>query len=65
MLNQYEPNVKATIAFLELLKVKVTNETVNETLQNPDWPSVLCLSDSFNKWDIPNGAGKIEPNQIY
>jgi len=65
MFNQYEPNVKATIAFLKLLNVKVNAATVNETLQNhPDWPSVLCLSDSFNKWNIPNGAGKIEPNQI-
>jgi len=65
MFNQYEPNVKATIAFLKLLKVKANDATVNETLQNdPDWPGLLCISDSFNKWNIPNGAGKIEPNQI-
>ncbi|MEJ7678510.1 MAG: hypothetical protein WKG06_11755 [Segetibacter sp.] len=65
MFNPYEPNVKATIAFLKLLNVKVNAATVDETLQNhPDWPSVLCVSDSFNKWNIPNGAGKIEPNQI-
>lgn len=65
MLYPYEPNVKATIAFLKLLNVKVNNATVNETLQNhPDWPGLLCVSDSFNKWNIPNGAGKIEPNQI-
>lgn len=25
----------------------------------PDYPSLLS-----NKWNIPNGAGKIEPNQI-
>jgi len=65
MFNQYEPNVKASIAFLKLLNVKVNNATVNETLQNhPDWPSMLCVSDSFNKWNIPNGTGKIEPNEI-
>jgi thiol-disulfide isomerase/thioredoxin len=65
MFNQYEPNVKATIAFLKLLDVKVNSATVDETLQNhPDWPGLLCVSDSFNKWNIPNGAGKIEPNQI-
>lgn len=65
MFNQYEPNVKATIAFLKLLKVKVNPATVDETLQNhPDWPSALCISDAFNKWNIPSGAGKIEPNQI-
>jgi len=65
MFNQYEPNVKATIAFLKLLHVKANNATVNETLQNhSDWPGLLCVSDSLNKWNIPNGAGKIEPNQI-
>lgn len=65
MLNQYEPNVKATITFLQLLNVKVNKATVNETLQNhPDWPSLLCVSDSMNKWNIPNGAGKIDTSEI-
>lgn len=65
MFNQYEPNVKATIHFLKLLNVKVTNTTVNETLQNhPDWPSLLCISDSLNKWNVPNGAGKIDVSKI-
>lgn len=65
LLNQYEPNVKATIAFLRLLKVKVNDRTVNETLQNhPDWPSLLCINDSLHKWNIPNAAGKIEPEKI-
>lgn len=60
-----EPNVKATILFLQLTKVKVNNATVNETLQNhPDYPSLLCVSDALNKWSIPNGAGKIEPEKI-
>ena len=65
MFAQYESNVKATISFLKKLGVKVNNATVNETLQNhPDWPSMLCISDSLNKWSIPNAAGKIEPSQI-
>ncbi len=65
MFNQYESNVKATIAFLKLLNVKVNSATVDESLQNhPDWPGLLCVSDTLNKWNIPNGAGKIEPNQI-
>ncbi|MEO9210973.1 MAG: vitamin K epoxide reductase family protein [Ginsengibacter sp.] len=65
LFEQYDPNVKAAITFLKFLKVKINNTTVNETLQNhPDWPSLLCISDSFKKWNIPNGAGKIEPNQI-
>lgn len=65
MFNQYAPNVKATIAFLKLLKVKINNATVNETLQNhPDWPSLLCISDSLNKWNIPNAAAKVESTRI-
>lgn len=65
MLAQYEPNVKATIAYLKLLKVKVNNDTVNETLQNhPDWPSLLCITDSLNKWNVPNAAGKIEQEKL-
>jgi hypothetical protein len=34
MLNQFEPNIKATITFLKLLSVKVNAASVNETLQN-------------------------------
>ncbi|HJV77282.1 MAG TPA: thioredoxin domain-containing protein [Paludibacter sp.] len=65
MFNRYEPNVKATIAFLKLLNVKVASSTVDETLQNhPDWPSLLCISDSLTRWNIANAAGKIEPSEI-
>ena len=65
MFNQYEPTVKATIAYLKLLNVKVNNVTVEETLNNhPEWPSLLCVSDSLNKWQIPNGAGRIDVNDI-
>ena len=66
MFNRFEPNVKATIAFLKLLNVKVTDTTVDDTLQNhPDWPSLLCISDSLNKWNVPNAAGKIEVSEIF
>ena len=65
MLQQYEPTIKAIISFADLLKVKVNNATINETLQNhPDWPGLLCISDSLTKWNIPNAAGKIEPDKI-
>lgn len=64
MFSQFEPNVKATIAYLKLLKIKINSNTINDTLQNhPDWPTLLCITDSFNKWNIPNGAGKIELEQ--
>ncbi len=65
MIANYQTNVKAVIAFVKQLKVKVNNNTINETLQNhPDWPSLLCVSDSLHKWGIANGAGKIEPSMI-
>lgn len=65
MFHGYEPNVKATIAFLKLLRVSVNDFTVNETLQNhPDWPSLLCVSDSLNKWKLPNAAGRVDKSEI-
>ena len=34
-------------------------------MQNhPHWPGLLCISDSLNKWNVPNGAGKIEPDKM-
>ncbi len=60
LFNTYQTPVKATLNFLSLLKVKVNAGTVNETLQNhPDWPSLLCISDALNSWNVPNAAGKI------
>ncbi|MCK9402007.1 MAG: hypothetical protein M0Q26_01280 [Chitinophagaceae bacterium] len=65
MFNQYEPNVKAVIVFLKLLGVKVTNTTVDETLQNhPDYPGLLSISDSLSRWNVPNAALKINLSQI-
>ena len=65
MFYQYEPNVKAVITYLKQLNVKVNNATINETLQNhPDWPTLLCISDSLNKWNITNAAGKVDVNKI-
>lgn len=65
MFNQYESTVKATIAYLKLLNVKVNNGTVEETLNNhPEWPSLLCISDSLKKWNVANGAGRIDVNNI-
>ncbi len=65
MVAQYDANVKALIAYLKLLKVKVNGGMVNETFQNhPDWPSLLCIGDSLHKWNIPYAAGKMYPTAI-
>ena len=65
MLIDYEPNVKATIVFLKLLGVKVNSTTISETLQNhPDWPSLLCISDSLTQWGVPNIVSEIKKSEI-
>ena len=61
----YPDEVKAVIRFINLHKVKVNRSAVNIVLQgHPDYPSLLCISDSLRKWKIPNAAGKINPSQI-
>lgn len=65
MFNQYEPTVKVIITYLKLLNVKVNDVTVEETLNNhPEWPGLLCVSDSLKKWHVPNGVGKINVSKI-
>ncbi|MFV0390543.1 MAG: vitamin K epoxide reductase family protein [Paludibacteraceae bacterium] len=65
MFTKFEQNVNATIHFLKLHGIQVNNSSVDDTLQShPDWPSLLCISDSLTAWNIPNAAGRIEPNQI-
>jgi uncharacterized membrane protein len=65
MFFQFEPTVQTTICFLKLLKVKVNKSTINDTLQNhPDWPSLLCISDALKNWNVPNGAGQVNINDI-
>lgn len=65
MLSRFHPNVKSTIVFLKLLKIKVNSSTVDDTLQNhKDWPSLLSIHDSLNKWKVENVAGEINPSDI-
>jgi len=65
MFSHYDLPVRTTVTFLKLLGVKVNNATVNETLQDhPDWPSLLCISDSLQRWNIPNAAGKLQSKEI-
>lgn len=65
MLIEYDLTVRAVISYLRLLGVKVNNATVDDTLQNhPDWPSLLCVSDSLSKWYVPNAAGRIDKDEI-
>ncbi len=43
--NNHEPNVKATIAFLQLLNVKVNLATVDKTLQEIKFIPTILLTD--------------------
>lgn len=42
-------------ALLKQMKVKVSMQTINESLQShPDYPSFLSISDSLNNWKVEN-----------
>lgn len=65
VLEKYESPVNATIALLKSLGVKVTNATVNNTLQNhPDYPSLLSISDALKSWKIEDMAAKVEKEKL-
>ncbi len=65
MFSFYDPTVKATIAFLKMLGVRVNDNTVSEVLQShPDWPSILSISDALRQWHVPNGATRIDKEDV-
>ncbi|MDO7884248.1 vitamin K epoxide reductase family protein [Hymenobacter cheonanensis] len=65
MLTQFDPIVNVTFRFLQLLGIKANSSTLNEVLQShPDWPSLLCISDTLTNWNIPNGAGKVTTEEL-
>lgn len=53
----YENQVLIVAALLKQLKVKVTLNTIDDTLHaHPDYPSFLSITDSLNKWKVENVA---------
>jgi uncharacterized membrane protein len=53
----YENQVLVVKALLQQLKVKVSINTINDTLQNhPDYPSFLSITDSLQKWNVESLA---------
>jgi hypothetical protein len=51
----YENQSLIVAGLLKRLKVNVSIETINETLQShPDYPSFLSISDSLNNWKVEN-----------
>lgn len=52
-LHENQPLIVA--ALLRGLKVNVSMDTINDTLQShPDYPSFLSISDSLNNWKVEN-----------
>lgn len=52
-LHENQPLIVA--ALLKGLKVNVSMETINDTLQShPDYPSFLSISDTLNNWKVEN-----------
>ncbi|MEI6263804.1 MAG: vitamin K epoxide reductase family protein [Sphingobacteriia bacterium] len=51
--SMYENQVQIVDAFIKAIKIKVSLNTINQTLhEHPDYPSFLSISDSLKKWNI-------------
>ncbi|MBS4042242.1 MAG: thioredoxin domain-containing protein [Chitinophagaceae bacterium] len=65
MINSYSNIESITIILIQHFKLPITKSTARESIKNhPDYPSLLSISDSLNKWQIPNAAFKIEANKL-
>lgn len=65
MFTRYDPLVSLMILFLKNHRVVITHAKVQEDLEShPDWPSLLSLSDTLQKWKIPNNAGQISQDKV-
>ena len=63
--SHYEQPVSATIQLLKQLDVKVTNSSVNNViLSHPDYPSLLCISDSLTQWNVENAALTLDKESL-
>lgn len=51
--------------YLEILKVPFTAATLKKQLmQNPYYPTLYCISNTFSKYNIPNEAFAVEKEQF-
>lgn len=55
----------ASVALARLLNVRVTDHTIRQNIeQNANYPSLLSLSDTFNRFKIPNESFRIGTEQL-
>lgn len=60
-----QDDVITTRQLLRLLKVKVTDSTLIQTLQeHPDYPSLLSIADSLQQWKVTSMGVKVAPEQL-
>ncbi|GAA4419550.1 hypothetical protein GCM10023187_53980 [Nibrella viscosa] len=61
-----ENPVAALLTLLRLLKVRVTHNTIADTLQrHPDYPSLLALSQTLNTLKVENLAARLTADQLF
>jgi uncharacterized membrane protein len=65
LLKSKENLIDATIKFLSLLNVKVTNLTLEKDLYNhPDYPSLLSVNDVLTEYGVGNVSLKVPLDQL-
>jgi len=63
--NQYSYDSGIVIEFLKKLRISVADSTVDDSLQHhPDYPSILCISDSLKKWGVNNVMIKVDAEKL-
>ena len=62
MAHTFTTELKSVAAnYVELLKTKVTTSSIQKRIvENPYYPSLLALSDTFDRYNIPNAAYRID-----
>ena len=54
-----------TIQFLDQHKVKISDTTINDALQNhPDYPSLLSVSDVLHQWNVANLVVQVDHTKL-
>jgi uncharacterized membrane protein len=61
----FHPHTQAVHTWLHHIKIKAHLSSIENTLQaHPNWPSLLCITDTLHQWQIPNAAAKIDVQQV-
>jgi len=57
--------ILVTSQLLSLLKTNVSFTTLKETLlSHPDYPSMLSISESLNRWKVNSMGLKVTPDKL-